>query len=144
MPINRSREVEPINTPQPPSSKKKKITIQQARSRIKLLKTYAQWLDAIPGLPIKIGLDGLIGLIPVIGDGATSILSIILIILAKDLNLPKHVYGKMIGNIVIDTTVGSIPFLGDVFDVLWRANLKNVDLMEKWVEENIHLFEQEE
>ncbi|KAJ9090504.1 hypothetical protein DSO57_1001960 [Entomophthora muscae] len=116
-------------------------TKQQAESRIRLIRQYALLLDAIPGLPIKIGLDGLIGLIPGVGDLSTGLVSVFLIYLARDLNMPNSLILKMYSNILIDTAVGTIPVFGDVFDVLYKSNLKNTVLIEKWFEKNSHKFE---
>ncbi|KAJ9085431.1 hypothetical protein DSO57_1014083 [Entomophthora muscae] len=74
--------------------KKRKLTRQQAESRIRLIRQYALLLDAIPGLPIKIGLDGLIGLIPGVGDLSTGLVSVFLIYLARDLNMPNSLILK--------------------------------------------------
>lgn len=85
----------------------------------------------IPGTSFRIGLDGLIGLIPGIGDIATTAISAYLVYLAHQLDLPKHLLARMVFNIAVDLSVGVVPVLGDVMDVAWKANLKNVRLLER-------------
>jgi len=86
---------------------------------------------AIPGTSLRIGLDGLIGLIPGIGDVATTVISAYLVYLAHQLDVPKHLLARMVFNIAVDMSVGVVPVLGDVLDVAWKANLKNVRLLER-------------
>ena len=87
----------------------------------------SQW--KIPGTGISFGLDSLIGLIPGIGDAATALISLYLIAEAKRLGSSKRMMGKMLANIAIEFFVGMIPLVGDLFDMGWRANLRNVALL---------------
>lgn len=88
----------------------------------------------IPGTNIRIGLDAILGLIPGGGDVAGGLFSAIIMLQAARVGAPAAVLARMLGNVVIDTAVGSIPLLGDVFDFAWRANSKNVRLLESWRE----------
>jgi hypothetical protein len=88
----------------------------------------------IPGTNIRVGLDALLGLIPGGGDVATGILSALVIVQSARLGAPSSVLARMVGNVVIDVAVGSIPLLGDVFDVAFRANSKNLRLLESWLD----------
>ena len=86
----------------------------------------------IPGTGVRFGLDSLIGLIPVIGDGAGGVIQAALILMAVyHYKLPKTVVARMIVNALLDTGLGSIPLLGDIFDVAFKANRRNVDLIRK-------------
>ncbi|KAI9292950.1 hypothetical protein K502DRAFT_325554 [Neoconidiobolus thromboides FSU 785] len=127
-----------------PGYKKKTLTKKQAIKRIEFIKLYAQWLDRIPGQPIPIGIDGILGLIPGIGDVSAAGLSLLLIYLARDLNLPKSIYNKMFFNVGLDTTIGAAPIIGDLYDIWFKGNLRNLKLIEKWFEKNIELFEDDE
>ena len=94
----------------------------------------SEWLDSkfsIGG--VKFGLDGLIGLVPVAGDVATGILSLYPIYLAGRHNLGGWVIAKMLGNVVVDLLVGLVPFLGDLFDVAFKANRRNFKLFREAV-----------
>ena len=83
---------------------------------------------ALPG-GIRLGLDSIIGLIPGVGDIATSFVSGSLFLKAMKLGLPKTILARMAFNILIDALVGSIPFFGDIFDVFFKANTRNMELV---------------
>lgn len=98
------------------------------------LRRLARLLDAavtIPGTGITIGLDAILGLIPGAGDLVGSALSGYIVIAAAKLGAPKSLLARMLANLALDSLVGSVPILGDVFDVFFRANLRNVALLEK-------------
>ena len=94
----------------------------------------ARMLDAavkIPGTNITVGLDAILGLIPGAGDLVGSALSGYIVVAAAKMGVPKSVLARMVGTLALDTVVGSIPIVGDLFDVAFRANLRNVDLIER-------------
>ncbi len=96
-------------------------------------KTVARLLDdwiEIPGTSFKIGLDPLIGLIPGLGDLLAGLLATVIIVQAIEQNLPRVTVLRMALNLLIDTAVGSVPFLGDIFDAAFKANVRNVALLE--------------
>jgi Domain of unknown function (DUF4112) len=98
-------------------------------ARIRLL---AQVLDSaipIPGTRHTIGIDPLIGLIPVVGDAISAALSSYLVWEAKQLGIPRWKLARMIGNVALDTAVGAVPFLGDLFDVAFKANRRNLRIV---------------
>ncbi len=84
----------------------------------------------VPGTRFKVGLESLVGLLPVGGDFIGILMSVYILSQAIQFKLPKSVLAEMIFNIVIDGAVGSIPILGDIFDTTWKANTKNVNLLE--------------
>ena len=101
------------------------------------LEAMARLMDGvftIPGTNIRMGLDGFIGLVPVAGDVVSGLISSYLIWEAKQLGAPKWLIARMIGNMAIDTTIGAIPLLGDAFDVMFRANMKNMALLRRHLE----------
>jgi hypothetical protein len=105
----------------------------------KRLDSYASLLDnkfRIPGTNIRFGWDSLLGLIPGIGDTMTLLLSAVILIEAKRIGAPKALLLKMAGNMGLEWLVGMIPILGDAFDVYWKANIRNMDLLKA------HLAEQ--
>lgn len=100
--------------------------------RLRRLDRLSQLLDnafAIPGTRFRIGLDGIIGLIPGIGDAAGAVLSIYVILQAARLGLPVSTLLRMLGNVAIETVVGAVPIVGDIFDIVWKANIRNMALL---------------
>lgn len=101
------------------------------------LRTLSRLLDSaftIPGTGIRFGLDSLIGVVPGLGDAIGAIFSAYLILQASRMGAPRSVVARMIANVGIDTVVGWVPVLGDLFDVGWKANNKNFALLEQHVE----------
>ncbi|MBE9237309.1 DUF4112 domain-containing protein [Anabaena aphanizomenioides LEGE 00250] len=103
---------------------------------LKRLQQISKLLDnaiTIPGTPVGIGLDPILGLIPVGGDVLGLIFSLYIIIESAKLGISKATLGRMIVNIIIDALVGAIPMLGDLFDFAWRANNYNLILLEDYL-----------
>ncbi|BAZ16437.1 hypothetical protein NIES4071_83140 [Calothrix sp. NIES-4071] len=98
----------------------------------------------VPGTSFKVGLESLVGLLPVGGDFIGILMSVYIVFQAIQFKLPKTVLAKMIFNIVIDGAVGSIPILGDIFDTTWKANTKNVNLLEAHVREPVKSRQKDE
>ncbi|QIB66188.1 DUF4112 domain-containing protein [Kineobactrum salinum] len=100
----------------------------------RLLERYAWLLDSSIRLPFgrSIGLDGIIGLIPGIGDALGAILSSVVIFSAWRRGVPRAVLVRMAGNVAIESVIGSIPVIGDLFDFAFKANLRNVKLLQRF------------
>jgi hypothetical protein len=95
----------------------------------------ARLLDAavrIPGTNVRFGLDALLGLIPGAGDVAGGLLSSFIILKAANLGAPRSVLARMVMNVAIDSVVGAVPILGDIFDVGWKSNTRNAALLERY------------
>ena len=103
---------------------------QQARLRRvgRLSRLLDEWMR-IPGTSYRTGLDGLLGLVPGVGDAAGAILSAYILYEAKQLGVPTTTLMRMGGNVALETIVGAIPIIGDLFDVAWKANKKNLALI---------------
>ena len=113
--------------------------MKQHTDRVDRLEAMAEWMDSkfmIPGTSIRFGFDSLIGLIPGVGDTFTLASTIYILGHAHAMGLSNPVKAHIIWNGLLDWVVGSIPLLGDIFDVGWKANKKNVALLRK------HLTEQ--
>ena len=101
-------------------------------ARLKRVRLLSRLLDEqfrIPGTTHRVGLDGLIGLIPGVGDAAGTLLSAYILYEAIRLGAPPSVLLRMAANIGIDAVVGAIPVAGDLFDMAWKANKKNAALL---------------
>jgi hypothetical protein len=92
-------------------------------------------VDPIPGTQVRFGLDGLIGLIPGIGDAAGAIVSCYILAEAAQMGAPKSVLLKMAFNIGLDAILGIVPILGDFSDFVWKANQRNVLLLNDFLDQ---------
>ncbi len=111
------------------------ITDNQRERILHALRRIAHLMDSsyrIPGTRIRFGLDGIVGLLlPGGGDIIGLLVSTYTIAQAHRLGLPKHAIARMIGNVGLDSLVGIVPFLGDIFDVAFKANLRNLKIIEQ-------------
>ena len=100
-------------------------------------RTLARLLDSavrVPGTGIRFGADAVIGLIPGLGDIGGAALAGYLVILAQRLGVPRAVVLRMLANVAVDTLGGTVPLIGDLFDVAYKSNLRNVALLERALE----------
>jgi hypothetical protein len=92
----------------------------------------AYWLDdrfRIPGTRRRVGLDGLLGLIPGIGDTATTLIAAYVVFEAVRLGVPKATIARMLANIGVDFVIGLVPLVGDLADLAWKANRRNARML---------------
>lgn len=104
-------------------------------ARIERLRRAAWLLDAqfgLPGTRFRFGLNGLVGLLPVSGDVVMGCVSLWFVWEARKLGAPPALLARMAANIAIEVGGGVVPVLGDVFDMAFKANLRNVALLEDW------------
>ena len=102
--------------------------------RLTVLRRVSGMLDSamlVPGTSIRFGLDPILGLIPGLGDLVSPLFTIGILWQARDLGIPKVVQLRMIFNVAVDTLVGIVPVVGDLFDVAWKANDMNMALLER-------------
>jgi hypothetical protein len=107
---------------------------EETAVRLVHLRRFAHWMDdgiKLPGIPLRFGLDPIIGLVPGLGDAVGAALSTWILIEAAGLGASRATLGRIVYNIVVDAVGGAIPVVGDIFDVAWKANLKNVALVER-------------
>ena len=102
--------------------------LQRLRDLARLLDSQFQ----IPGTSFRVGWDSLIGLIPGIGDAVTGVISAGIIARAAQLGVPRSVLMRMGANVAVDVVVGAVPLLGDLFDMAWKANKRNVRILERY------------
>jgi hypothetical protein len=120
---------------QPPQKSPQSTLGQPDRKQARLdrLRNISSLLDnavSIPGTSIGIGIDPLLGLLPGGGDFISSIFSAYMVVEAARLGLPRESLVRMVTNLILDTLAGSVPVVGDLFDVAWKANSKNMELIE--------------
>jgi hypothetical protein len=106
-------------------------TIDRVKT-LKRLKRIAKLMDTawgIPGTRFRFGIDSIIGLVPGAGDMITLGISAYTLLLAAQLGAPKSLLIKMAANVAIDTGLGSIPIMGDIFDMFFKSNTRNLKML---------------
>ena len=114
------------------------MTVNPTHSTKQRLNRLAWLMDQAIPLPVlnrRIGLDGLISLVPVAGDALSAAISGYVVVEAIRLRAPKTVLARMGLNVAIDTVIGFIPLVGDLFDFAWRSNVRNVKLLEQYIDQ---------
>jgi hypothetical protein len=104
--------------------------LARARALARLLDSAVR----VPGTGIRFGADAVIGLIPGLGDIGGAALAGYLVILAQRLGVPRAVVLRMLANVAVDTLGGTVPLIGDLFDVAFKSNMRNVALLERALE----------
>ena len=115
------------------------LTREQRLARLEALSKLLDVAFILPGTNIRYGIDGLIGLIPVVGDIITTAISLWLVREARALGAPWHITARMLGNVALDGVVGLVPIAGDAFDVMFRANVRNVLMLKRWMDKQPRL-----
>ena len=85
----------------------------------------------IPGTQLRVGLDSIVGLVPGVGDTLALLPAAYIVYTARRLGMPGHIVARMAANTAIDTVIGSIPLIGDIFDVGFKSNTRNVALLRR-------------
>jgi hypothetical protein len=109
------------------------LTPGQVR-RLEALKHVSRLLDSafvVPGTTYRIGLDPILGLVPGLGDLASPVFAAVMLWQSRDFGLPRVVQVRMLFNVAIDALVGLLPVVGDIIDFAWKANDKNLALLER-------------
>ena len=106
---------------------------EDALARITVVAKLMDSAFFIPGLNRRIGLDAVIGLVPGVGDAISAALASYIIWEARQLGLPRWKIARMIGNVAVDTAIGAIPLAGDVFDVFFKANERNLRIIHEHI-----------
>ena len=110
---------------------------RQPADELRELDRLATWLDTrfrFPGTNLRFGLDSLLGLVPGIGDTLVALPGLYILVRAQRMGVPRHLLIRMVANLGIDWLVGTVPILGDVFDVAFKANRRNVNLVKRHFE----------
>lgn len=102
--------------------------------RLARLRRLSYWLDEgirLPGTRIRIGLDPILGLVPGVGDAAGALMAVALLVEAARRGVSRYTLMQITANIVLDAVLGSVPIAGDLFDAAWKANVRNLALLER-------------
>jgi hypothetical protein len=108
-------------------------------ARIEAIARLMDDMFEIPGTKVRVGLDAVIGLVPIMGDLVSQVISSYIIWEARQLGVSRFTMGRMIANTAIDGVVGMVPFAGDAFDVAFRANKKNLALLKAHLAKHGHV-----
>lgn len=103
--------------------------MRAAYARVEALARTMDSIVLIPGTNVRLGVDALLGLIPVVGDIVSQAIASYIIWEARRMGVSRWTMARMIGNSLVDMTIGAVPVVGDAFDVAFRANLKNLALL---------------
>ncbi|HBE17850.1 MAG TPA: DUF4112 domain-containing protein [Cyanobacteria bacterium UBA11149] len=111
------------------------MTIDNSKlSKVQRLRQLSDLLDnaiPIPGTSLRFGLDPILGLFPGVGDFLTTAVSAYIVVEAAKMGISRNILLQMVVNIILDMVVGTVPVVGDVADVAWKANTKNIGLLEE-------------
>ena len=108
----------------------------EVRRRMEAMERLLERSLVIPGTKIPVGLDSVVGLLPVIGDAIAAALGAYLLWEARNLGLPRWKLWRMAGNIAFDTAVGAVPVAGDIFDFAFRSNSRNLRLVQRHLDKH--------
>ncbi|NVD26408.1 DUF4112 domain-containing protein [Parasphingorhabdus flavimaris] len=109
---------------------------QAVRNRVEAMEKVLERAFVIPGINRPIGVDSIVGLVPVVGDIVTALMGAYIVWEARNLGMSKMQLTRMAANVGIDTALGAIPFAGDVFDFFWRSNSKNLKIIRKHLDKH--------
>jgi hypothetical protein len=106
------------------------------RRRLEAVEGMLERLFVVPGLNRKVGLDAIVGLVPVLGDIVTTAMGAWLVWEARNLGMSRFHLLRMAANVGIDAAVGAIPVVGDAFDFLFRSNSRNLRILKRWLDKH--------
>jgi hypothetical protein len=106
------------------------------RRRLEAMEGLLERVWVIPGINRPVGLDVVVGLVPVVGDLITAAMGSWLVWEARNLGMSRFQLIRMMGNIGVDTAIGAIPFVGDLFDIAFRSNTRNLHIIKRWMDKH--------
>jgi hypothetical protein len=122
------RRASPVDAPGPPTED---VAVARRLADLRRLSHYLDSAVRVPGTNRRIGLDPVLGLLPVVGDAPTTALSAYIVAEAAALGAPRATVARMVLNLLVDAVVGAVPLAGDLFDAVWKANERNVRLLDE-------------
>ena len=109
---------------------------QAVRNRVEAMEKVLERAFVIPGINRPIGVDSIVGLVPVVGDIVTALMGAYIVWEARNLGMSKLQLTRMAANVGIDTALGAIPLAGDLFDFFWRSNSRNLRIIRKHLDKH--------
>lgn len=106
------------------------------RARVTAMEKLLERSFTIPGINMPVGLDALVGLVPVLGEIVTTAMGAYIIWEARNLGLPKWKLARMGANVLFDTAIGAIPLIGDAADLVFRSNTKNLKIILRHIDKH--------
>jgi len=106
------------------------------RRRLEAVEGVLERAFVVPGINRPVGLDAIVGLIPVLGDIVTTAMGAWLVWEARNLGMSKFHLARMVGNVGVDTAIGAIPIVGDLFDFAFRSNTRNLRILKRWLDKH--------
>jgi hypothetical protein len=106
------------------------------RRRLEAMELLLERAFTVPGTNMRVGLDAIIGLVPVLGDLVTTAMGAWMVWEARNLGMSKFHLARMAGNVGVDTLVGMIPLAGDLFDFAFRSNTRNLRILKRWLDKH--------
>jgi hypothetical protein len=122
----------PLDTQFPLTS----ATPQAVRQRVEMMEKLLERSFVIPGINRSVGLDSIIGLVPVVGDIVAAAMGAYIVWEARNLGMSKFQLARMAANVGIDTALGAVPLAGDLFDFLYRSNSRNLRIVKKHLDKH--------
>lgn len=109
---------------------------QSVRQRIEMMEQVLENAITLPGTRFRVGLDAIVGVIPVLGDLISAAMGAWIVWEARNLGLSRWQLIRMSSNVAVDTAIGAIPILGDAFDIMFRSNTRNLRIIRKHLDKH--------
>ena len=106
------------------------------RLRLEAMEKLLERAFVVPGTNYRVGLDAVVGLVPVVGDLITTAMGAWLVWEARNLGMSKFHLVRMGGNVALDTLIGAVPLVGDAFDFVFRSNSRNIRILKRWLDKH--------
>ena len=110
--------------------------VQSIRQRVEAMEMLLERSFRIPGINYPIGLDAIVGLVPVVGDIVTTAMGAYIVWEGRNLGMPKWKLWRMAGNVAVDTALGVVPLIGDAADFVFRSNTRNLRIIKKHLDKH--------
>jgi hypothetical protein len=106
------------------------------RRRVEAMEKLLERAFVVPGTNYRVGLDAVVGLVPVVGDLVTTAMGAWIVWEGRNLGMSKFHLLRMAGNVGVDTVIGAVPLVGDLFDLAFRSNSRNLKILKRWLDKN--------
>jgi len=104
------------------------------RRRVEAMEALLERAFTVPGTSYRVGLDAIVGLVPVLGDLVTTAMGAWIVWEGRNLGMSKFQLARMAANVGVDTLIGMVPLVGDLFDLAFRSNSRNLRILKRWLD----------